>query len=43
MSDAVGDACGVYDAQTGKLYFVEAGTEAGHYKDGTLKVITGLP
>jgi hypothetical protein len=31
-----------WDGATGKLYFLEAGTVAGGYKDGTLKVITGF-
>jgi hypothetical protein len=31
-----------WDAAHKKLYFLEAGTEAAEYKDGTLKVITGL-
>jgi hypothetical protein len=28
-----------YDPATGDLYFLETGTEAGRYKDGTLRVI----
>jgi hypothetical protein len=32
-----------YDAQTESLYFLDSGTSAGQYKDGTLGVITGLP
>jgi len=31
-----------WDGARGKLYFLEAGTNAGQYKDGTLKVITGI-
>jgi hypothetical protein len=31
-----------WDGTHGKLYFLEAGTDAGEYKDGTLKVITGI-
>jgi hypothetical protein len=31
-----------WDAAAGKLYFLEAGTAAGEFKDGTLKVITGI-
>jgi hypothetical protein len=31
-----------WDPEHRKLYFLEAGTEAGEFKDGTLKVITGL-
>jgi hypothetical protein len=31
-----------WDGASGKLYFLEAGTAAGEFKDGTLKVITGI-
>lgn len=31
-----------WDGAAGKLYFLEAGTIGGQYKDGTLKVITGI-
>jgi hypothetical protein len=31
-----------WDASTGSLYFLEAGTSAQNYKDGALKVITGI-
>jgi hypothetical protein len=31
-----------WDGASGKLYFLEAGTAAGQYKDGTLKVMTGI-
>jgi len=31
-----------WDAASAKLYFLEAGTAAAQYKDGTLKVITGI-
>jgi hypothetical protein len=31
-----------WDQSSSKLYFVEAGTDANHYKDGTLKVIEGI-
>lgn len=31
-----------WDGASGKLYFLEAGTAAGEFKDGTLRVITGI-
>lgn len=31
-----------YDARSGKLYFLEGGTEGAHYKDGALRVVTNL-
>ena len=31
-----------WDGASGKLYFLEAGTSAGEFKDGTLKVMTGI-
>lgn len=31
-----------WDGASGKLYFLEAGTAAGEFKDGTLKVINGI-